>query len=137
MPVFQHNAYLPLPHRSGRPLGDAKANRAPGRILLAMYMEEGHGGCCGPHHETSNAHELGYVTLIRNIGSVQRSVLLPVHGVGARSTLSHKGICILWQQICLRKSRGGKTEWAYSGAKDCSRLASIGWQVDKKLYWPD
>ncbi len=101
--------------------------------LFAMYMEEGHGGCCEPHHRTSNAHELGYVTFsFETSVPFSEACFCRFMELAPAQLYRIKGYVFFGGRSAFVNHVGGKTEWAYTGAKDCSRLAFVGWQVDEK-----
>jgi G3E family GTPase len=100
--------------------------------LLPMYLEENHEGGHEHHHGESNAHELGYVTFSLETSAqfseeCFRSFIasVPAH------LYRIKGYVFLGSKWVFINHVGGKTEWIDSSAKECSRLAFVGWQVDE------
>jgi G3E family GTPase len=101
--------------------------------LFTMYMEEGHGGCGEPHHGASNARELGYATFSFETSAPFSEACFSRFMASAPAQLYRiKGYVFFGGRWAFVNHVGGKTEWAYSGPKDRSRLAFVGWQVDEK-----
>jgi G3E family GTPase len=97
--------------------------------LFTMYMEDSYGGCREPRHGASNARELGYVTF-----SFETSFPWFCRFMASAPAQLYriKGYVFFGGRLAFVNHVGGKTEWAYCGAKDYSRLAFVGWQVDEK-----
>lgn len=101
--------------------------------LFTMYMEESHAGCREPHHGVSNARELGYVSFsFKTSAPFSEACFCRFMASAPPQLYRIKGYVFFGDRWAFVNHVGGKTEWAYSGAKDRSRLAFVGWQVDEK-----
>ena len=90
-------------------------------------------GCREPHHGVSNARELGYVSFSFKTSAPFSEACFCRFMASAPAQLYRiKGYVFFGDRWAFVNHVGGKTEWAYSGAKDRSRLAFVGWQVDEK-----
>jgi G3E family GTPase len=101
--------------------------------MFTMCLDEGFGGSSEPHHGASNARELGYVTFSFETSAPFSETCFCRFIESAPAQLYRiKGYVFFGDRWAFVNHVGGKTEWAYSGTKDRSRLAFVGWQVDEK-----
>ena len=97
-----------------------------------MYVDEHQEGPHEIHHGESNALELGYINFSFETSSrfsedcfrsFMKSVPVNLYRV--------KGFIFVGDRWIFVNHVGGRTEWSDSGEKESSRLAFVGWQVDK------
>jgi G3E family GTPase len=101
--------------------------------LLPMYMGEDRAGGREHYHAESNANDLGYVTFSFETSAPFNEQCFRLFMASAPAHLYRiKGYVFFGGKWVFVNHVGGKTEWADTGAKDSSRLAFVGWQVDEK-----
>jgi G3E family GTPase len=101
--------------------------------LLPMHMDEDHAGGHEHYHGESNAHELGYVTFSFETSAPLSEECFRLFMASAPANLYRiKGYVFFGDKWVFVNHVGGKTEWVDCSAKDSSRLAFVGWQVDEK-----
>jgi len=101
--------------------------------LFPMYMEKEHAGGHEQHHGDSNAHELGYVTFSFETRAPFSEERFRLFMASAPANLYRiKGYVFFSEKWVFINHVGGKTEWVDCSAKECSRLAFVGWQVDEE-----
>jgi G3E family GTPase len=101
--------------------------------LLPIDMDKDHPEGHEHYHGASNAHELGYVTFSFETSAPFNEECFRLFMASAPAHLYRiKGYVFFGGKWVLVNHVGGKTEWVDTGAKESSRLAFVGWQVDEE-----
>jgi len=101
--------------------------------LFPMYIDEDIGGGREQHHGESNAHDLGYVTFSFETSAPFSEKCFRLFMASVPAHLYRiKGYVFFGSRWVSVNHVGGKTQWCDSSAKDRSRLAFVGWQVEEE-----